>query len=270
MKERVIRLVGRWDGRSVGNNQETHRPTGLQTHLPFVGTFHAFCAKLLRIEGKYIGIPTGFLIYDNDDSLSLVKRIMKEADISTKNFRPASILGAISSAKSELMDPLKYSQFARGYFAKTAAEVYEIYQKELGKIGACDFDDLLMKSCDLFEKVPQVREKYARRFRYVLVDEYQDVNTAQYVLTKHLASVHRNLTVVGDASQAIYSFRGADFRNILNFEADFPSARAFNLEQNYRSTQVILTAANSVISKNSSHPILNLWTENAAGEKITI
>ncbi|OGE08187.1 hypothetical protein A3A60_03675 [Candidatus Curtissbacteria bacterium RIFCSPLOWO2_01_FULL_42_26] len=270
MKMRIIRLIGKWDSRKVGTSKSVHHPTIPPSQLPFVGTFHAFCAKLLRIEGKYIGIPTGFLIYDDNDSLSLVKKIMKDADISAKNFRPSSILGAISSAKSELMDAHKYSQFARGYFAKTAAEVYEIYQKELTKIGACDFDDLLMKAVLLFEKVPEIREKYAKRFKYVLVDEYQDVNTAQYVLTKHLASMHGNLTVVGDASQAIYSFRGADFRNILNFEVDFPNARVFNLEQNYRSTQVILTAANSVISKNSSHPILNLWTKNAAGEKVTI
>lgn len=266
MKSRVIRLLGS----QVIRNEKTRKPEGLTTRLPFMGTFHAFCAKLLRIEGKYIGIPTGFLIYDDDDSLSLVKKIMKEANISTKNFRPSSILGAISSAKSELMDPIRYSEFARGYFAKTAAEVYEIYQKKLNKIGACDFDDLLMKACEIFEKVPQVKDKYAKRFKYVLVDEYQDVNTAQYVLTKHLASYHGTLTVVGDASQAIYSFRGADFRNILNFENDFPQARVFNLEQNYRSTQVILDAANAVISKNSSHPILSLWTKNAAGEKVTI
>src|SRR3989338_8311520 len=195
---------------------------------------------------------------------------MKDADISAKNFRPSSILGAISSAKSELMDAHKYSQFARGYFAKTAAEVYEIYQKELTKIGACDFDDLLMKAVLLFEKVPEIREKYARRFRYVLVDEYQDVNTAQYVLTKHLASVHGNLTVVGDASQAIYSFRGADFRNILNFEGDFPKAAVFNLEQNYRSTQNVLSAANAIITRNTSHTVLKLWTKNPVGEKLSI
>lgn len=272
MKSRVIRLLGHRDigEGEINKNRTSRQPDYPTTRLPFMGTFHAFCAKLLRIEGKYIGIPTGFLIYDDDDSLSLVKKIMKETNISTKNFRPSSILGAISSAKSELMDPAQYANFSRGYFAKTAAEVYEIYQKEITKIGACDFDDLLMRAVELFEKVEEVQQKYAKRFRYVLVDEYQDVNRAQYVLTKHLASYHGNLTVVGDASQAIYSFRGADFRNILNFEADFADARVFNLEQNYRSSQNILTAANSVISKNSSHPILNLWTENASGEKVTI
>jgi len=164
----------------------------------------------------------------------------------------------------------RYSEFARGYFAKTAVEVYEIYQKELNKIGACDFDDLLMRAVELFEKAPLVRKKYAQRFRYVLVDEYQDVNTAQYVLTKHLASFHGNLTVVGDASQAIYSFRGADFRNILNFEGDFPQARVFNLEQNYRSTQVILDAAYGIINHNKTHPILKLFTTKQGGAKIKL
>lgn len=238
--------------------------------LPFVGTFHAYSAKLLRIEGKHIGLPTGYLIYDHDDSLSLIKRIMKDMNISIKNFRPSSILGAISSAKGELLAPDDYSQFARGAFGETAARIYLQYQTELEKIGACDFDDLLMKTVKLLDTNAQILSKYANRYEYVLVDEYQDVNTAQYVLTKQLASVHKNLTVVGDAAQAIYSFRGADFRNILNFEKDFGDVKVFNLEQNYRSTGNILEAANAVISKNKAHPVLNLWTENASGESITI
>src|SRR3989344_2946612 len=253
MKERIIRLVG-----------------SLQTYLPYVGTFHAFCAKVLRVEGKYIGIPSGYLIYDGDDSLTLVKRIMKDVDISTKNFRSSSILSAISSAKNEMIDSTAYFDVARGPFGETAARVYVLYQKELKKIGACDFDDLLTKTVELFEKVPQVLEKYADRYKYVLVDEYQDVNTVQYVLTKQLASKWGNLTVVGDASQAIYSFRGANFRNILNFENDFGDAKVFNLEQNYRSTKNILSAANAVIAKNTSHPVLNLWTKKHTGERISI
>ena len=290
MKERIIRLLSRGgpSGRVPDSAQSLDRAktktaislktstgggeTGdrTPTRLPFVGTFHAFCARLLRIDGKYIGIPTGYLIYDDDDSLSLVKKIMKDADISTKNFRPSSILAAISSAKSELVDYASYGQVARGPFGETAATVYELYQKELTKIGVCDFDDLLVKTVELFDKVPEVLNKYANRYQYVLVDEYQDVNTVQYTLTKLLASKHGNLTVVGDASQAIYSFRGADFRNILNFERDFASAHVFNLEQNYRSTQMILTAANAIIAKNSSHPILTLWTKNKQGEGISI
>ena len=238
--------------------------------LPFVGTFHAFCAKLLRIDGKFIGIPAGYLIYDDDDSLSLVKRIMKDANVSTKNFRPSSILTAISSAKSELITPVEYAQFAHGPFAETVSGVYQLYQKELKGQNACDFDDLLMQTVRLFNSYPNVLAKYSGRYKYVLVDEYQDVNTAQYVLTKQIASTWGNLTVVGDASQAIYSFRGADFRNILNFERDFPSARVFNLEQNYRSTQIILDAANAIIIHNSSHPVLKLWTKNPTGEKVSV
>ncbi len=276
MKERVRKLavssspIRQSQGKQFTEKETVNREPVTVNQLPFVGTFHAFCAKLLRVEGKHIGLPAGYLIYDNDDSLSLVKKIMKSANIDTKHFRPSSILGAISSAKGELLDPADYTQFARGYFGEIAAKVYDEYQLELTKIGACDFDDLLLKTVKLFEKNPNVLEKYAGRFKYVLIDEYQDVNTAQYVLTKQLASVHGNLTVVGDAAQAIYSFRGADFRNILRFEQDFPNAKVFNLEQNYRSTQSILSAANAVISKNRAHPVLNLWTQNAQGEGLTI
>ncbi len=268
MKGRIYKLL-------VHSSQFTEKKTIDRepltvNHLPFVGTFHAFCAKLLRIEGKYIGLPSGYLIYDSDDSLSLIKRIMKDMDINIKNYRPSSILGVISSAKGELLGPEDYKQFARGYFGETASRIYDIYQSELSKIGACDFDDLLFKTVKLLDTNSAVLAKYAGRYKYVLIDEYQDVNTVQYTLTKKLSSVHGNLTVVGDAAQAIYSFRGADFRNILNFERDFSSARVFNLEQNYRSTQNILTAANAVISKNTAHPVLKLWTENSGGDRITI
>lgn len=270
MKERVHRLVGQWVSGPKDEEKTSYRPTDLQTYLPYVGTFHAFCAKVLRVDGKHIGIPSGYLIYDDNDSLTLVKRIMKEVDISTKNFRPSSMLSAISSAKNEMIDHVSYRDIARGPFGEIVLKIYEIYQKELKKAGACDFDDLLTKTVELFENVPQVLEKYARRYRYVLVDEYQDVNTVQYMLTKQLASKWGNLTVVGDASQAIYSFRGANFRNILNFENDFADAKVFNLEQNYRSTKNILSAANSVIAKNVSHPVLNLWTKRHTGEQISI
>lgn len=250
MKERIFGLVGQAP--------------------PYVGTFHSFCAKLLRIDGKNIGIPVGYLIYDSDDSLSLVRKIMTDMGISVKNFKPSSILGAISGAKGELIMPEDYKGFARGYFSKTVSVVYDVYQRTLKEINACDFDDLLLQTVKLFESQPQILDKWARRFKYVLVDEYQDVNTSQYALTKMLASVNHNLTVVGDASQAIYSFRGADFRNILNFKSDFPDVKVINLEQNYRSTGTILSAANQVISHNASHPILKLWTKNPNGEKISI
>src|SRR5579872_1794675 len=254
MKERVFKLVGQKLGKVT----------------PYVGTFHSFCSKLLRIDGKFIGLATNFLIYDNGDSLTLIKKIMNDSDISTKNFKPSAILNAISSAKSELISASDYQQFASGYFGETVARVYDIYQRALFDMDAVDFDDLLMLAVRLLSDNPNVLSKWAGRFEYVLVDEYQDVNTAQYTLTKLLCSVHGNLTVVGDASQAIYSFRGADFRNILNFEHDFPNAKVFNLEQNYRSTQNILNAANAIISHNSSHPVLRLWTQNSLGEKISI
>jgi DNA helicase-2/ATP-dependent DNA helicase PcrA len=255
MKERILKLVGKILNRN---------------NFPYVGTFHSFCAKLLRFDGKHLGIPSGYLIYDDDDSLSLVKRIMNDQNISSKNFKPSSILNAISSAKSELVSPEDYAQFARGYFGETVARVYSVYQKSLANMDALDFDDLLMMTVKLLRENPDALSKWAGRFEYVLVDEYQDTNTAQYVLTKLLASVHGNLTVVGDASQAIYSFRGADFRNILNFERDFAKAKIFNLEQNYRSTQSILDAANAIIARNNSHPVLKLWTKNSQGEKISI
>lgn len=257
MKERIRKSI-------VGSSQF------MGGQMPFVGTFHAFCAKLLRIDGKFIGVPRGYLIYDGDDSLSLIKKIMKDLNISIKAFKPSSILGAIFSAKGELLSPVEYAQFARGAFAQTVSEIYELYEKALLEIGACDFDDLLVKTVRLFRENPQVMARYSGQFKYVLVDEYQDVNTVQYTLTKMLASTWGNITVVGDASQAIYSFRGADFRNILNFERDFKDVKAFNLEQNYRSTGNILSAANSVISKNKAHPVLNLWTKNSVGEKLTI
>ena len=269
MKERIYRLVHSRSGVKPHSGEHSGSESGY-TQIPFVGTFHAFCARLLRIDGKHAGIPAGFLIYDDDDSLSLIKRIMKDSNIPTKNFRPSSILNAISSAKSELLDVNQYAEFARGYFGETAARVYALYQKEIDKTGVLDFDDLIFKTVRLLETNSVILDKYARRFKYVLIDEYQDVNTAQYVLTKLLASNHGNLTVVGDASQAIYSFRGADFRNILNFERDFKDAHVFNLEQNYRSTKTILSAANSVIVKNSTHPVLSLWTKNKEGEKIAI
>jgi len=273
MKERIFRLLGSGAIGQLGGktkNLTAQKPNSPTAHLPFIGTFHAFCAKLLRIDGKYIGIPAGYLIYDDDDSLSLVKKIMKDNAISTKNFRPSSILSAISSAKGELVDENDYAQFARGFFAEAVLKVYGIYQKELKNINACDFDDLLAQTVKLFKTNPPVLEKYSGKYKYVLVDEYQDVNTVQYELTKLLASTYGNLTVVGDASQAIYSFRGADFRNILNFERDFPKAAVFNLEQNYRSTGNVLSAANAIITRNTSHPVLKLWTKNPIGEKLTI
>ena len=266
MKERITKLLVRHSS-SIAKKSSNDKRSSIHD-LPFVGTFHAFCARLLRIDGKYIGIPNGYLIYDDDDSLSLVKRIMKDNDISTKNFRPSSILSAISSAKSELLSPNDYAQFAHGFFAETVSQVYTIYQKELKAQNACDFDDLLMLTVSLFKMNPIVLQKWARRFKYVLVDEYQDVNKAQFVITRLLAGHAGNLTAVGDAAQAIYSFRGADFRNLTLLEKEYPDLVTLRLPKNYRSTQTILDAAYGVIANNKNHPVLKLEAIKSFGEKI--
>lgn len=245
MKERINELTG-------------------QTPL-WMGTFHSISSRILRRDGQQIGIGNDFVIYDTSDQEALIKEICERLDINTKNFNPRSILGAISSAKNELMDPNEYTRLARGLFQETAAKVYTEYQKSLRENNALDFDDLLMKIVELFEESPETLEKYQQKFQYIMIDEYQDTNRAQYRMTKLLASAHNNICVVGDASQAIYGWRGADFRNIVSFERDYPKTRVFNLEQNYRSTKNILNAAHAVISKNRSHPILKLWTENDGG-----
>lgn len=251
MKERIKKLIGTGD-------------------LPFAGTFHSLCVKILRIEGKHIGVPPGFLIYDEQDQLEAIKEVMKALDISTKNFNPGAILGTISQAKNELIGPLEYPQYARGFFQETVSRVYLAYQKLLVENEALDFDDLLAKTVTLFQKYPEVLGTYQEKYHYILVDEYQDTNHAQYVLTKLLAARRKNLCVVGDASQSIYRFRGADFRNMVHFKNDFPDVTIFNLEENYRSTQRILDAAFGVISKNTSHPILKLWTKTQGGERIVL
>lgn len=243
---------------------------GQRFELPFAGTFHSFCAKFLRREGQTAGIPANFVIYDEADQLDLIKAIFKEQDIDPKRISPSSILSAISSAKNELISAVEYPQYSQGTFAQTVAYVYPLYQNRLKAAQALDFDDLLAETVRILKRDEQIAQKYQFQFRYILVDEYQDVNTAQYVLTGLLAKHWKNICVVGDASQAIYGFRGADFRNILRFQQDWPACRVFHLEQNYRSSQNILDAAFSVISKNTSHPILKLWTDKKSGETISL
>ncbi len=231
----------------------------------WMGTFHSICARILRSDGVNLGISPRFVIYDDSDSLDLIKEILKELDLDPKSTSPYSIKNSISSAKNELIGPTEYQGFARGYFQEIVAKVYFRYQESLKENHALDFDDLLMQVVVLFEKFPEVAKKYQNRFKYVLVDEYQDTNKAQYILTKIIASKHKNICVVGDASQAIYGWRGADYKNILNFSKDFPDVETINLSQNYRSTKNILGAAQNVINQNRSHPILELWTENDEG-----
>lgn len=240
------------------------------TPKPLVATFHSLCAKFLRIEGKHIGLSQQFIIYDSQDQLDAIKEAMKHANISIKDFKPGSILGTISQAKNELLTPDEYSALARGRFQEAAATVYRIYQKILRENDALDFDDLILTTVLLFQKNPEILQKYQDLFQYILIDEYQDTNKAQYVLTKLLGYKWKNICVVGDFSQSIYSWRGADFRNLSKFKIDFPDTKTFELSQNYRSSQKILDAASSVIKRNTTHPVLSLWTQNPDGEDISI
>ncbi len=252
MKERILKLIGH------------------TTIQPIMGTYHSICSKILRKEGYQLGYPPGFSIYDEGDALDAVKEAMSKLNIPTQKTNPNAVRHTISSAKNELISAGEYPQYARGFFQETVAKIYLEYEKILRQNYALDFDDLLMETIRLFQNYPKTLAAYQIQFQYILVDEYQDTNAAQYQLIKLLAKRNRNICVVGDASQAIYGFRGADFRNIVNFQKDYADAQVFNLEQNYRSTQVILDAAAAVISQNKSHPILKLWTDKKEGPKIKI
>ncbi len=237
---------------------------------PVLGTFHAICVRLLRRHLHEMDMENNFVIYDTTDQLIVVKRALKLLDMDDKKFNPKAILYAISQAKNQLIDPEGMAKHAFDYFSQKVSKVYEIYQAELIKSNALDFDDLLMKSVQLFEQFPHILAIYQAKFKYISVDEYQDTNQAQYKLIRMLSDKHNNLCVIGDSDQSIYSWRGADVRNILDFEKDFPDCRVVLLEQNYRSTQTILEAAHKVIVKNSARKDKKLWTDNAKGEKIEI
>lgn len=251
MKERVTNLVG------------------AQADSIWLSTFHAFCAKLLRFEvDGFHGYTRNFTIYDSSDQLVLVKDCLKKLNLDDKQFMPRSVLGTISSAKNVLMDAKAFAAKASDFYEQKVADVYALYQEKLRENNAVDFDDLLFLAVRLLQEKEDVREKYQSRFQYILVDEYQDTNHAQYALTKILAARWRNICVVGDADQSIYAWRGADIRNIIDFTRDYPDAASIKLEQNYRSTKTILHAANAVIDNNESRPKKTLWTENPAGNKI--
>jgi DNA helicase II / ATP-dependent DNA helicase PcrA len=264
MKERILSFLT--------NDQRPASPAGRRktNDHPVVSTFHSLCAKILRIEGKNINLSSQFAIYDTSDQVDAVKSSMKKLNISAKDYKPSSILASISEAKNELITHDEYPRYARGHFQEVVARVYKEYQKILKENHALDFDDLLLKTIFLFDNSPQVLDKYQNRFRYILIDEYQDTNKAQYVLTRYLAKKWNNICVVGDFSQSIYSWRGADFTNLTRFKEDFLNVKTFSLSQNYRSTQKILDAASTVISHNTTHPVLRLWTENDKGEDISI
>jgi len=251
MKERVERLVGG------------------AVRAMWVSTFHSACARILRREAPRLGYRSSFSIYDDADALRLATMCVRDLDMDPKRFPPRNIRAAISDAKNELIDYESFAQQGTGFYHEQVADVYRLYQQRLLEASAMDFDDLLMITVELLGAFPDVLDHYQRRFQYVLVDEYQDTNRAQYTLIRQLTARHRNLCVVGDSDQSIYRFRGADIRNILDFESDYPDARVVVLNQNYRSTEVILEAANSVISNNDERKAKHLWTDRGRGDLLS-
>ncbi|MCZ1482090.1 DNA helicase PcrA, partial [Enterococcus faecium] len=235
----------------------------------WVSTFHSMCVRILRRDVDFIGYNRNFTIIDSSEQLTLMKRILKELNIDPKKYDPRSILGTISQAKNSLQTPQDFAKMQGSYYEEIAAKCYAAYQKELQYNQCMDFDDLIMNTIRLFEEHPDSLTYYQNKFHYIHVDEYQDTNHAQYTLVNLLAGRFRNLCVVGDADQSIYGWRGADMQNILDFEKDYPDAAVILLEQNYRSTKNILSAANQVIENNSNRKPKNLWTENKEGNKIT-
>lgn len=284
MRERLWSLVGPGSTESVNVGESAIRTSevlGLnhgatkeqgppRYFMPWMGTFHGICVKILRQDGSRIGIQPNYVIYDEDDRQGLVKQAMKELSISSDQVKPRSASSAISSAKNELVDPATYAETAHYPNQQAIAKIYERYEKLRNLAGALDFDDLLIETVRLLRDVPEVRERYQKQFRHVLIDEYQDTNAAQYAIVKYLVNSEKNICVVGDDWQSIYSWRGADFKNILNFERDFPGALVVKLEQNYRSTSSILEAAHNVITKNTERTDKKLWTNLGPGNPVEI
>ena len=233
--------------------------------MPWMGTFHSICVRILRMDGASIGLDKRFLIYDTDDQVSLMKQIMKARGLTDKDIKPRAVLSVISNAKNEMRSAEDFSMSARGPREQKIAELFFAYEKALKEAAALDFDDLLTKTVELLQNSPEIRQKWQRQFEHILIDEYQDTNAVQYALIKLLVNERRNLCVVGDDAQSIYSFRGADYTNILNFERDFPGTTVVKLEQNYRSTGAILDLANSLIQHNIHRTDKNLWTANGDG-----
>ena len=259
MKERISKITGEHEARNL-----------------WMGTFHSIFSRILRVEADKLNFPQNFSIYDTDDSRSLLKTILKEMNLDDKVYKPNVVHNRISSAKNNLISASAYAKNEELVADDVAsgrpkqAEIYMQYQKRLFKSGAMDFDDLLFKTYELFERFPDVLYKYQQRFRFIMVDEYQDTNFAQYLIVKKLAALFENLCVVGDDAQSIYSFRGANIQNILNFERDYPDLKTFKLEQNYRSTKTIVESANTVIAKNKHQLKKTVFTDNERGEKISV
>lgn len=248
----------------------SHTLNESDNYVTWVGTFHSICSRILRRDGYLVGAAPNFVIYDSNDSLSLIKEAMKSQNIDVKKINPYAVAEAISSAKNEMVDEVEYSKISFNFFYKNVAKVYPLYQKKLRENNALDFDDIIGLTINLFKNHSHILEKYQEIFKFILIDEYQDTNKAQYTLAKMLAAKYNNLFVVGDMSQAIYSFRGADYRNILQLEKDYKNLVAYRLDQNYRSTQKILGAAVKLIKNNPSHIHLDLWTDNEEGEEIDL
>ena len=235
----------------------------------WLSTFHSFCAKFLRFElDNFLGYNSSFTIYDTSDSQAVIKAALKALNLDDKYYPVGAMIGAISDAKNKLLFASDFRKQARDFYQQKVADVYEYYERELRKNNALDFDDLLLVAVKLLQSNEAVLDKYSKRFRYVMIDEYQDTNHAQYLLAKLLASHWKNIAVVGDADQSIYAWRGADIQNILDFEKDYPNCTSIKLEQNYRSTKIILDAANAVIENNEGRPKKNLWTDKTEGAKI--
>ncbi len=269
MKSRVSVLLSEVRSQSPDDSSNLKHQTS-NYDLPWLGTFHSVCVRILRREADFIGYGSNFTIYDSGDQLSIIKRIMKDLGIDPKHYNPNSINYFISGAKNELIDAVEYKKYINSPFEQITSRVYEKYEKYLRDANAMDFDDLIMQCVFLFQRNPQILEKYHKLFKYILIDEYQDTNQAQYIWVKLLADKHRNIMVVGDDYQSIYSWRGANFRNILNFEKSYKDAQVIKLEQNYRSTKIILEAANDVIKYNKNKTDKKLWTENDEGTPILV
>tara|TARA_Y100000310_G_scaffold60820_1_gene56096 strand:+ start:2811 stop:4607 length:1797 start_codon:yes stop_codon:yes gene_type:complete len=252
MKERVAKLL-----------KNKHK-------IPLISTFHALCVRILRQEAAYLGLKPRFLIYDKDDQQKLIKQILKQLELDTAKFHPNLVIGSISRSKNQLITWKNFQNQAQDFFEEKISIIYEKYQDKLKQLNALDFDDLIMKTVELFQKNPKILEKYQNKFKYILVDEYQDTNHSQYVLINLLAKKYKNICVVGDDAQSIYAWRGANLDNILNFERDYPDAKVYYLKQNYRSTKKILKLANCIICQAKGLKPKNLWTNNKQGSKINI
>jgi DNA helicase-2/ATP-dependent DNA helicase PcrA len=256
MRERIAKLL--------------HEDADNRSFMPFMGTFHGICVRLLRQDGEHIGVPRNFVIFDESDRLSAIKQASKQLSLDDKAFPPRTLASLISSAKNDMVGAQEYSGKSNSPTQDAAAKVYPLYEKSLKDAGGLDFDDLILKTVNMLEKAPEIRHKWSKQFRYVMIDEYQDTNAAQYRLVKLLVGETQNIAVVGDDWQSIYSWRGADFRNILNFERDYKKVCVIKLEQNYRSTKSILDAAHAVISKNQQRSDKKLWTDAGNGLPVQV